>query len=183
MFRFWHLWTQWELFVWMHMVTWLQPVLAEEWLWNIRAGWDRSVCSDLSLFTFKGKYGPPTWSCHSSDYEVYCLLDVTLWEKNSQLVLWTYFQSLVLHIFQAATYGCGCWATNGTDLRVPAMAACTSGCGEYLVRTLLAREAAVEVQKSECPVTALHNAMKTKFLGEASKCEILISNIHSMISK
>jgi hypothetical protein len=48
---------------------------------------------------------------------------------------------------------------------------------------MLAREAAVEVQKSECPVTALHSAMKTKFLGEASKCEILIINIGSVISK
>jgi len=116
---------------------------------------------------------------------VYCLLDVTVetvWETVTRLALRTYRQSLVLHIFQAATYGCGCWATNGTD-RVPAIATCTSGCGEYLVRTMLAREAAVEVQKSECPVTALHNAMKTKFLGEASKCEILISSIHSMISK
>jgi isoaspartyl peptidase/L-asparaginase-like protein (Ntn-hydrolase superfamily) len=116
---------------------------------------------------------------------MYCLLDVTvetLWETVLHLALWTYRQSLVLHMLQAATYGCGCWATNGTD-RVPAIAACTSGCGEYLVRTMLAREAAVEVQKSECPVTALHSAMKTKFLGEASKCEILILNIRSMISK
>lgn len=102
--------------------------------------------------------------------------------RHTHLALRTYCQSLVVHIFQAATYGCGCWATNGTD-RVPAVATCTSGCGEYLVRTMLAREAAVEVQKSDCPVTALHNAMKTKFLGEASKCEILISSIHSMISK
>lgn len=70
---------------------------------------------------------------------------------------------------QAATYGCGCWATNGTD-RVPGIATCTSGCGEYLVRTMLAREAAVEVQKSECPVTALHNAMKTKFLESPFLC-------------
>lgn len=106
----------------------------------------------------------------------------TVWDTDTHLALWMYLQSLVLHIFQAATYGCGCWAANGTD-RVPAIATCTSGCGEYLVRTMLAREAAVEVQKSECPVTALHNAMKTKFLGEKSKCEILISSIHSMISK
>lgn len=116
---------------------------------------------------------------------MYCLLDVTvetLWETVLHLALWTYRQSLVLRMLQAATYGCGCWATNGTD-RVPAIATCTSGCGEYLVRTMLAREAAVEVQKSECPVTALHSAMKTKFLGEASKCEILILNIYSMISK
>ena len=100
----------------------------------------------------------------------------TVWETYTQLALWTYLHSLVLHILQAATYGCGCWATNGTD-RGPAIAACTSGCGEYLVRTMLAREAAIEVQKSECPVTALHSAMKTKFLGEASICEILIQSL------
>lgn len=59
MFRFWHLWTQWELFVWMHMVTWLQPVLAEEWLWNIRAGWGRSVCLFWFVFIQRGNMDLP----------------------------------------------------------------------------------------------------------------------------
>ena len=61
MFRFWHLWTQWEPFVWMHMVTWPQPVLAEEWLWNIRAGWGRSVC--LFSFVFTHLQGEIRTSC------------------------------------------------------------------------------------------------------------------------
>ncbi|KDR17252.1 hypothetical protein L798_08817, partial [Zootermopsis nevadensis] len=64
---------------------------------------------------------------------------------------------------QAATYGCGCWASNGTS-HVPSVATCTSGCGEYLVRTMLAREAALEVQKNSCSVTGLHKVMKTKFM-------------------
>jgi hypothetical protein len=75
--------------------------------------------------------------------------------------------------FQAATYGCGCWATNGTD-HLPGIATCTSGCGEYLVRTMLAREAALEAQKSGCTITGLHKAITTKFLGEASKFKVFI---------
>ncbi|PNF17965.1 Threonine aspartase 1 [Cryptotermes secundus] len=65
---------------------------------------------------------------------------------------------------QAATYGCGCWAANATFHVPAAIATCTSGCGEHLVRTMLAREAALEVQRSSCTVTGLHHAMKTKFL-------------------
>lgn len=80
--------------------------------------------------------------------------------------------------FQAATYGCGCWASNGTS-NLPSVATCTSGCGEYLVRTMLAREAALEVQKNSCSVTGLHKVMKTKFMGEASKHRLLITGFHT----
>jgi taspase (threonine aspartase 1) len=69
-------------------------------------------------------------------------------------------------ICQAATYACGCWAANATDDISAAIATCTSGCGEHLVRTMLAREAALEVQRSTCTVTGLHHAMKTKFMGK-----------------
>ncbi|KAJ4427775.1 hypothetical protein ANN_25428, partial [Periplaneta americana] len=64
---------------------------------------------------------------------------------------------------QAATYGCGCWAVNASAT-APAIATCTSGCGEHLIRTMLARETALEVQRSDCAVIGLHSTMKTKFI-------------------
>ncbi|KAJ9582462.1 hypothetical protein L9F63_003155 [Diploptera punctata] len=56
---------------------------------------------------------------------------------------------------QAATFGCGCWATNEVT-SMPAIATSTSGCGEHLVRTMLAREIALEVQKNSCTSTSLY---------------------------
>lgn len=62
---------------------------------------------------------------------------------------------------QAATYGAGCWAESQADR---AVATCTTGNGEYLMRTLLAREIVADLQRSECSVTALHRTFKQKFL-------------------
>jgi hypothetical protein len=46
---------------------------------------------------------------------------------------------------------------------------------------MLAREAALEVQKNICSVTGLHKVMKTKFMGEASKCKVLITDFHTKL--
>ncbi|SPP84652.1 Hypothetical predicted protein [Drosophila guanche] len=62
---------------------------------------------------------------------------------------------------QAATYGAGCWATDTDDL---AIATCTTGNGEYLMKTLLAREICNGAFTSDCAVTSLHKTFTQKFL-------------------
>ncbi|XP_030372630.1 threonine aspartase 1 [Scaptodrosophila lebanonensis] len=62
---------------------------------------------------------------------------------------------------QAATYGAGCWATDTDELSV---ATCTTGNGEYLMKTLLAREICNDAFSSDCAVTSLHNTFQQKFL-------------------
>lgn len=63
---------------------------------------------------------------------------------------------------QAATYGAGCWAE--TQSKGRSVATCTTGNGEYLMRTLLAREIVADLQCADCSVTALHRTFKQKFL-------------------
>ncbi|XP_055695097.1 threonine aspartase 1 [Lutzomyia longipalpis] len=62
---------------------------------------------------------------------------------------------------QAATYGAGCWAVNDTDRCI---ATCTTGMGEYLMKTLLAREIVNDLIHCQCPVTSLNKTFKEKFL-------------------
>ncbi|XP_034107926.1 threonine aspartase 1 [Drosophila albomicans] len=62
---------------------------------------------------------------------------------------------------QAATYGAGCWASDTDEL---AIATCTTGNGEYLMKTLLAREICYGAFDSDCAVTSLHKTFKQKFL-------------------
>ncbi|XP_066090362.1 threonine aspartase 1 isoform X3 [Saccopteryx bilineata] len=65
---------------------------------------------------------------------------------------------------QAALYGCGCWAEN-TRVHSPySTAVSTSGCGEHLVRTILARECSHALQ-SEDAHQALLETMQNKFIG------------------
>lgn len=64
-------------------------------------------------------------------------------------------------IGQAATYGAGCWATDTDDVSV---ATCTTGNGEYLMRTFLAKEICSDLFTTDCPVTTLYKTLKTKFL-------------------
>jgi len=44
-------------------------------------------------------------------------------------------------IGQAAVYGSGCWATT-LEANQVGVACCTSGCGEHLIKTMLANECA-----------------------------------------
>lgn len=62
---------------------------------------------------------------------------------------------------QAATYGAGCWAMLKPE---KCAATCTTGNGEYLMKTLLAREIVQDLLEGECPVTSLHNTFKHKFI-------------------
>lgn len=64
---------------------------------------------------------------------------------------------------QAASFASGVWAADGdVHLSVPSVAACTSGCGEYLIRTQLAKNIA-ESLKDSCPTTALSKCLKETF--------------------
>ncbi|KAM6956748.1 threonine aspartase 1 [Aplochiton taeniatus] len=64
---------------------------------------------------------------------------------------------------QAAHYGCGCWAENACNLSPYSTAVSTSGCGEHLIRTMLARECSTAMQ-SEDAHQALLEAMQNKFI-------------------
>ncbi|XP_043912146.1 threonine aspartase 1 isoform X2 [Protopterus annectens] len=64
---------------------------------------------------------------------------------------------------QAAVYGCGCWAENMGEHNQYSTAVSTSGCGEHLVRTLLARECSVALQAEDAH-HALLETMQKKFI-------------------
>ncbi|XP_069706246.1 threonine aspartase 1 isoform X4 [Phaenicophaeus curvirostris] len=65
---------------------------------------------------------------------------------------------------KAALYGCGCWAEN-TGVHTPySTAVSTSGCGEHLVRTILARECSCALQTEDAH-QALLETMQNKFIG------------------
>ncbi|XP_068730065.1 threonine aspartase 1-like [Montipora capricornis] len=66
-------------------------------------------------------------------------------------------------IGQAAMYGSGCWATS-LDVNEVGVACCTSGCGEHLMKTLLAKECASLALKRDA-VSAVHEGLAEKFLG------------------
>ncbi|KAG8041473.1 hypothetical protein G9C98_002766 [Cotesia typhae] len=61
---------------------------------------------------------------------------------------------------QAGIWGCGVWAHNGAC----SVASSTSGCGEHLIRTTLARTIAEAVTGSTDHVPRLHETMKSRFL-------------------
>ncbi|KPP68170.1 threonine aspartase 1-like [Scleropages formosus] len=63
----------------------------------------------------------------------------------------------------AAHYGCGCWAENAWKLNPYSIAVSTSGCGEHLMRTMLARECSASAQ-SEDAHQALLDTMQNKFI-------------------
>ncbi|KAJ8670485.1 hypothetical protein QAD02_001744 [Eretmocerus hayati] len=62
---------------------------------------------------------------------------------------------------QAGVWGCGVWASKGAS----SVGTSTSGCGEHLVRTTLARTVADAITDADCPVASLHNSMQTNFMG------------------
>ncbi|XP_053879727.1 threonine aspartase 1 isoform X1 [Malaclemys terrapin pileata] len=64
---------------------------------------------------------------------------------------------------QAALYGCGCWAENIGVHNPYSTAVSTSGCGEHLVRTILARECSRALQTEDAH-QALLETMQNKFI-------------------
>lgn len=64
---------------------------------------------------------------------------------------------------QAASFGSGVWAAMSRDGVKPSVAACTSGCGEHLIRTQLAKNTAESLLDSS-PVVGLDKCFKEHFL-------------------
>ncbi|XP_034829395.1 threonine aspartase 1 [Maniola hyperantus] len=64
---------------------------------------------------------------------------------------------------QAASFGSGVWALMSRDGIKPSIAACTSGCGEHLIRTQLAKNSAESLQESS-PTLGLNKCLKENFL-------------------
>ncbi|KAL4713162.1 hypothetical protein ACJJTC_018807 [Scirpophaga incertulas] len=64
---------------------------------------------------------------------------------------------------QAASFGSGVWAVTSRDVDKPSVAACTSGCGEHLIRTQLAKNTAESLLDSS-PTISLDKCLKENFL-------------------
>ncbi|XP_035902141.1 threonine aspartase 1 [Anopheles stephensi] len=64
---------------------------------------------------------------------------------------------------QAATYGAGCWALMDENTSMSA-ASCTTGNGEYLMKTLFAKELVDDLIGCNCPITSQHMTYKKKLL-------------------
>ena len=65
---------------------------------------------------------------------------------------------------QAAVFGCGCWAQRGSKQKLSnTVGISTTGCGEHLVRTFLAKECAQSLRISQKPLNSLQEVMKEKF--------------------
>lgn len=65
---------------------------------------------------------------------------------------------------QAALFGCGCWAQNKLKDQSTAIACCTSGCGESLIKTFFARECALQMLSDDVSAICLKESIQTKFL-------------------
>ncbi|KAM3965028.1 taspase 1 [Aphomia sociella] len=64
---------------------------------------------------------------------------------------------------QAASFGSGVWAVMSRDGKNPSVAACTSGCGEHLIRTQLAKNTAESLLETS-PILGLDKCFKEHFL-------------------
>ncbi|CAH0752702.1 unnamed protein product [Diatraea saccharalis] len=64
---------------------------------------------------------------------------------------------------QAASFGSGVWAVMSRDGKNPSVASCTSGCGEHLIRTQLAKNSAESLLDSS-PTLGLDKCLKENFL-------------------
>ncbi|XP_056645789.1 threonine aspartase 1 [Diorhabda carinulata] len=65
---------------------------------------------------------------------------------------------------QAALYASGTWADSSEKTKQHSVAVCTTGCGEHLVQTLLAKEIADDLKSSTYLTECLHQTMNDKFL-------------------
>lgn len=70
---------------------------------------------------------------------------------------------------QAALYASGVWADSFSAATEPSVAVCTTGCGEHLVQTQLAKEIGDDLKRSAFPTTTLYNTMTEKFLSRFVK--------------
>lgn len=67
-------------------------------------------------------------------------------------------------IGQAAVFGSGCWAQNSSDRDKPSIACSVSGVGEYLMKTLFARECYQAMYDKHDVISALPDVFKERFL-------------------
>ena len=70
---------------------------------------------------------------------------------------------LTFYLYQASCFGCGCWAQKPVENNSHSTAVSTTGCGEHLVRTFLARECGLALSTSDHPLEDLQKVMKEKF--------------------
>lgn len=69
---------------------------------------------------------------------------------------------LKLNYFKAGVFGCGCWADSSAGI-----ASSTSGVGEYLIKTNLAKTLAQDIQNATVfPAEALQHSMTNNFLSK-----------------
>lgn len=66
-----------------------------------------------------------------------------------------------MEIIQAALLGSGCWAQMSDNAT---MAVTTSGCGEHLIKTNLAREMSRQLFNSSCPTIAINKCFNEDFI-------------------
>ncbi|XP_060525425.1 threonine aspartase 1 [Cylas formicarius] len=65
---------------------------------------------------------------------------------------------------QAGVFGGGVWADSYDKNHETSLGVCTSGCGEHLVQTQLAKVIAEDLISSVCPTTDLYESLNQKFL-------------------
>lgn len=75
---------------------------------------------------------------------------------------------------QAALYASGVWADSFDQINDSCIAVCTTGCGEHLVQTQLAKEIGEDLKHHICPTTALHTCMTEKFLSKQRRLRFLV---------
>ncbi|XP_058057977.1 threonine aspartase 1 [Anopheles bellator] len=83
---------------------------------------------------------------------------------------------------QAATYGAGVWAMMNETTSMSA-ASCTTGNGEYLMKTLFAKELVDDLISCNCPITSQHLTYKQKLLESPflSKIDTVLAGSLSVI--
>ncbi|XP_041369355.1 threonine aspartase 1-like [Gigantopelta aegis] len=64
----------------------------------------------------------------------------------------------------AACFGAGCWAHNGVKNKTPGIAVATTGCGEHLMKTLLAKQCGDALQKGDDGSLTFKNVLEDGFL-------------------
>ncbi|KAG8186916.1 hypothetical protein JTE90_000389, partial [Oedothorax gibbosus] len=67
-------------------------------------------------------------------------------------------------IGQAATFGAGCWAQNSTTTDKPSIACSVTGVGEYLIKTLFAKECYQTLYDRQDSISALPDVFRDSFL-------------------
>jgi len=111
---------------------------------------------------------PHKASSHSLDDHVTDTVGVVVLDKSGRAASTVSSGGIALkqpgRVGQAAVFGCGCWAQRGSKQKSSfTVGISTTGCGEHLVRTFLAKECAQHLRTSRKPLNSLQEVMKEKF--------------------